>query len=248
MSEMVDALWLSVSPALKAFDRPLLKYLCQQVEIARWEYSQTLDEPMSLDIALFLLHDYLKHYDRPIHLLGHSTSGLLGLLYARRHPERVKSLTLLSVGVHPAVDWHAHYYAQAQLLPCGRTRLLTQMVRNLFGCQPKSMTQGLVNVLEQDLLTSLSPHTLFRRLSIPSGSASAPLMVCGGGDDVIVDRHQIHCWKDWMKSGDYLWICANGEHFFHYDHPEKTGDQILNFWASLQSKVGQSAPITIPPC
>jgi|GEM_PF-2838428 len=72
--------------------------------------------PTSLDAALVLLHDYLKEGDRPLHLLGHSTGGLLGLLYAHRYPERVRSLTLLSVGVHPAIDWQAHYYIQRQML------------------------------------------------------------------------------------------------------------------------------------
>lgn len=104
MSQLPEALWLNVSPALEKLDRPLLKHLSQHLSIAQWQYCQTPDEPMSLEIALVLLHDYLKHHDRPIHLLGHGTGGLLGLLYTRQHPERVRSLTLLSVGVYPAVD------------------------------------------------------------------------------------------------------------------------------------------------
>ncbi|MBD2545128.1 MULTISPECIES: alpha/beta fold hydrolase [Planktothricoides] len=128
MSLSPDALWINVSPALEKFNRPLLKQLSAQTAIAKWEYSQTPDEPTSLEIAVDLLHDYLKDRQQPIHLLGHSTSGLLGLMYARRYPEKVRSrsvadatsLTLLSVGVHPAVDWQAHYYAQLQVLPCSR--------------------------------------------------------------------------------------------------------------------------------
>ena len=230
-----DVLWLSVSPALRQFDRPLLQKLSQSQSVARWEYSQTLDEPNSFDAALVLLHDYLKQRSHPIHLIGHSTSGLLGLLYARQHPERVKSLTLLSVGVHPAVDWQAHYYAQAQFLNCSRLMLLTQMVHNLLGRQPQSMTQAWVKVLDRDLLTSLSPHTLFQRMSIPPAHVSIPLMVCGGSDDIIIDPMLFQGWRDWMKAGDRLWLCPRDEYFFHYNQSELTGEQILSFWSSLQT-------------
>jgi len=61
------------------------------------------DEASSLDVAVLLLHDYLKSCNRP-DLVGHSTGGCWGY-YARRYPETVKSLTLLGVGTYSAVDW-----------------------------------------------------------------------------------------------------------------------------------------------
>jgi len=39
------------------------------------------DKASLLDVAVLLLHDYLKSNDQPVHLIGHSTGGLLGLLY-----------------------------------------------------------------------------------------------------------------------------------------------------------------------
>jgi pimeloyl-ACP methyl ester carboxylesterase len=198
---------------------------------------------MSLEIALVLLHDYLKHRDCPIHLLGHSTSGLLGLLYARRHPERVRSLTLLSVGVHPAVDWQAHYYAQLQLLPCSRQTLLTQVVYNLFGRQSRLKTQELVRMLKRDLSSSLSPHTLYRRVSFFPGGVSVPLMVCGSQDDVVVDPNLLQGWQPWLKSGDRLWQYPDGRYFFHYFHPQQVSQQIVDFWSSLDSS--NSSPVNL---
>ncbi|NER83613.1 MAG: alpha/beta hydrolase, partial [Leptolyngbya sp. SIO1D8] len=118
MTASPEALWLNVNPSFQRLDQKLLKVLASHNSIACWAYSQTPDEPSSLEIALTLLHDYIKGYDRPLHLMGHSTGGLLGLLYARKFPHRVKSLTLLSVGVNPAVDWKAHYYTQLERLPC----------------------------------------------------------------------------------------------------------------------------------
>jgi pimeloyl-ACP methyl ester carboxylesterase len=240
MSSFPDALWLNVSPALQGFDRPLLKYLSHQVLIGQWEYSQSLDEAMSLEGALVLLHDYLKHHDRPIHLLGHGTSGLLALLYARRHPTRVKTLTLLSVGVFPAVDWQAHYYAQLNLLPCSREMLLTQTVYQLFGYRSPPVTRELAKVLDQDLQSSLSPHTLYQRVSYEAGGILAPLLVCGGQDDSVIDPHLLQGWLPWFKRAsnlkeighDLLWQCPNERYFFHYFQPQRVGEQIIGFWAS----------------
>lgn len=88
MSNQLRALWLSASPSFQCFEQPLIRYLSRQKVTARWEYLQSQDEASSLRIAWTLLHDYLKGRDRPIHIIGHSTGGLLGLLYDRQHPER----------------------------------------------------------------------------------------------------------------------------------------------------------------
>lgn len=236
MSQSPDALWLNVSPALQRFDRPLVKHLSQSLAIAHWEYCQTLDEPMSLEIALGLLHDYLQPHDRPLHLLGHGISGLLALLYTRRYPEWVRSLTLLSVGGHPAVDWQAHYYTQLQLLPCSRATLLTQTVYNVFGYQSRPIIRELLQVLDRDLQSSLSPHTLYQRMSILPGGVSVPLMVCGSQDDVVIGSHELQKWQPWLKPSDRLWQCPTGRYFFHYFQPQTVGEKIVDFWNSQSSR------------
>lgn len=230
MPDSLDALWLSTSTSFKGFDRALLKYLSQQFTVAQWEYDQIPDEANSLEKALVLLHDYLKSRPEPIHLMGHSTGGLLGLLYARRYPERVQSLTLLSVGAHPAIDWQTHYYKLRQLLPCSRERVLTQMVGALFGVQERSMVHYLTNLLEQDLDRSLSPHTLLKCASIPPGDVPVPLLVCGSADDTVIDRNELQRWQPWLKSRDRLWICPKGRYFFHYFYPKPVAKQIFSFW------------------
>jgi pimeloyl-ACP methyl ester carboxylesterase len=234
MSNSPQVLWLNTSPSLQRFNQPLLRYLSQSITTSQWEYHQTEDEPCCFDTALNLLHSYLQSCDSPIHLVGHGTGGLLGLLYARQHPESIQSLSLLSVGVHPAVDWQAHYYVHRQLLSCSRDAILTQMVTHLFGQQKQFATYKLRRILKHDLDHSLSPHTLFRRVSIPSGNVAVPLMVCGGADDIVIDPHQLHSWRKQFKTGDRLWVCPEGSYFFHCFQPEIVGCQLLDFWHSLQ--------------
>lgn len=234
MSNLPDVLCLSASPHLQVFNRPLLQYLSTQVTIAQWEYFQTPDEPCSLEVALVLLHDYLKHQSQPIHLVGHGISGLLALLYAQQHPERVRSLTLLSVGIHPAVDWQAHYYAQRNLLPCSRTVLLTRMVSLLFGLSSHPMTKLLVRILDQDLDHSLSPHSLVKRVSLPPIQISPPLLVCGSVDDPVVDPQQLRGWQPYFThTHSQLWVCPGGRYFFPYFYPQQVGDEMQQFWQSL---------------
>lgn len=233
MTNFSEVLWLSANPSFTRFEKPLTRYLAKQITIAQWEYLQNQDEPTSLQVALTLLHDYLKSHHQPIHLIGHSTGGLLGLLYARKYPEQVKSLTLLAVGVNSNVDWQAHYYSLLQLLNCSRTIVLTQMVYNLFGHQNRYNTKKLIQILEQDLKTSPSPHSLFRRIGSIPGGVKVPLMVCGSHNDVIIDPMALQGWRKWLKEGDMLWEFPQGNHFFHYFHPQLVGRQVIKFWNSL---------------
>lgn len=241
-----QALWISVSSSLKKFHRPLLKYLSSQLVIQEWEYQQGSDEPSDLNIPLTLLHDYCKNSDQPRHLIGHSTGGIAALLYAHRYPERVKSLTLLGVGVHPLIDWHAHYYTYRQLLPCSREIVLAQMARALFGRQNQSRTKDLVKLLDQDLKTTPSPHSLFERRNMEPTSLSCPLFVCGSQDDRIVDPCAIAGWDNYLKSEDKIWECSQGHHFFHYFYPQAVGKEILQFQQSINHKQRQHSLINQP--
>lgn len=236
MSKLPDILWLNVSSSLKCFDRPLLQHLAQHKKIAQWEYCQTPDEPSSFEVALSLLHDYVKCCDHPLHLVGHGTSGLLGLLYAQRYPERIRSLTLLSVGVQPAIDWKTHYYNYRRLLPCSRQKILQRMVCNLFGCTSPPMAKELIKLLEQDLDQSLSLHHLFRQVDLPPIQAAVPLLACGSVDDVILDPNHLRDWQShFNQATSRLWICPGGRYFFHYFYSQQVGEEMLSFWQSLSS-------------
>ena len=229
--------WINANPDFKYFDGRIVRYLSNQVPIAYWEYHQDRDEASSMEIALTLLHDYLKSKSQPIDLIGHGTGGLLGLLYARKYPHRVKSLTLLGVGYNPAIDWHAHYYQMRKLLPCSQEMLLARMVQMMFGNQSRTNVLDLIKILKQDLYTAPTAHSIYQLDRIESGAVSMPMMVCGSNNDGIVDRSALQGWSDCLKANDVLWTCPQGHHFFHYFFPEQTGREVIKFWKGVERSV-----------
>jgi surfactin synthase thioesterase subunit len=233
-------IWINANPSFKYFDGRIIRYLSQQIPIAYWEYHQEIDEASSIEIGITLLHDYLKSKSQPIDLIGHGTGGLLGLLYARQYPQRVKSLTLLGVGCSPSIDWQAHYYQMRKLLPCSQDIVLARMVQMMFGHQSQTNTQKLVETLKQDLYTAPTAHSLYQLDRVQSGGVLMPMMVCGSENDGISDRSALQGWSDYLKDEDLLWLNPLGHHFFHYFFPENTGRKIIKFWQKLEQPLNTS--------
>lgn len=229
----IAPVWVNANPAFRHFERQITRHLARHSTLAYWEYCQHQDEASSLEIALDLLGEYLGSRREPVDLIGHGTGGLLSLLYARRYPQKVRSLTLLAVGFDPANDWQAHYYRMRKLLPCSQEILLSRMVQMMFGVQNRSNTLKLVRVLQQDLITAPSSHSLYRQCAVESGGVSIPLAICGSANDGIVDRPAVTRWSECLKENDLLWINPYGNHFFHYFFVEETARQILHFWQNL---------------
>ncbi len=233
MSEFPRYILLNTSPSFQEFDRPLLGYLSWYVSIARWSYIQSPDEPSYLNNVLDLLHNYLSQSEEPVNLIGHGINGLVGLLYAHQHPDRVKSLVLLSVGSYPGVDWQSVYYAHLKMLPCSRRTILTHLAYSLFGQHDRVIINGLVEKLETNLRDSPSPHSLWQQCSVPMSKPKVPLLICGGEHDVVASPREIEGWRQWLGVNDQIWQCPNGRHFFQYSHPQKVTQQVISFWLSI---------------
>lgn len=245
ISPSAAPVWINANPSFKYFDGRIIRYLSNQVPIAYWEYHQELDEASSMDIALTLLHDYLKSKSEPVDLIGHGTGGLLGLLYGRKYPHRVKSLTLLGVGSSPTIDWQAHYYQMRKLLPCTQDVILGRMVQMMFGHQSRSKVTNLVEILKRDLYTSPTSHSLYQLERIEPQVLSMPMLICGSDNDVIVDRSALLGWSDYLKDNDVLWTSPEGHHFFHYFFPEFTGRKIIKFWRSIARRSSISSEAVV---
>jgi len=231
MSTPPDILWLNLSRSLQCLNRPLLRKLSFHASVSQWNYTQTLDEPASLDLPLRLLHEYLRQREQPVHLAGHGVSGLLGILYARQYPQHVKSLTLLSVGPQPALSWQSHYYANRRLLRCDGGLVLAMMVFHLFGDSVRSIACELSRRLRADLEETPSLHSLLGDGVVSPGESPVPLLVCGSQDDVVISPEEMRDWQRWMNPdrGDRLWQCSEGRHFFHYFHAEPLSRVMLEF-------------------
>ncbi len=238
MNQKPNVLWLSISPSLKCFDQRLLSRLIKVAAIQRWEYCQTLDEPCCIDSVVAALHEYLGDRNYKTHLLGHGVSGIVAMLYARRHPEKVASLTLLSVGALPAINWQAHYYALRQLLPCSREMVLAQMTRLLFGQQPARFARALSHLLARDLDSNLTLHSLAHHSAIPAGETAVPLLLCNGEEDSVTFTQEDALWRTWMKPGVPFrrWTCPEGKHFFHFYQFSAVADVITEHWRQLPAE------------
>jgi pimeloyl-ACP methyl ester carboxylesterase len=233
MANTPHSLYLGLNPQLTRFDWPLFNQLNQQVEVQYWNYRQKADEPCCVETVLGLLHAHMKRLSQPVHLIGHSLSGAIALVYSRLYPNRVKSLTLLSVGANPATSWHAHYYSTRQFLACNRTMVLVQMARMLFGPQCHGKTMGLAKLLAQVLDTEFAPHSLVHHSGFSPGGVEVPLLVCNGSHDAVIDPKAHADWQPWLKPGDRLWSCPEGRHFFHHEHSGRSSQVILDFWQQV---------------
>ncbi|AFY44041.1 alpha/beta fold hydrolase [Nostoc sp. PCC 7107] len=230
MSDDIDVVWISSSPALQRFDKPLLQYLSQYANVAEWEYRSGKDEGNSIDEAVDLLDEFLSECAYPVNLAGHGAGGAIALTYGRRYPEKVRSLVLLAVAPQPANTWHVHYYLQRQVFPISREQVLANSVRHLFGEQPHNTTKKLIAVLNRDLDQTALSHSLFKFTELPQGGVSMPMIVCGSKNDPIVNPPVLKKWLKHLKPEDELWECPKGHHFFHYFYPQQVGEEILNFW------------------
>ncbi len=189
-------------------DKPVLEYLSRYINVAQCEYQQTKDEASSIDQAVDLLYEFLEWRDRPVHLAGHGMGGAIALTFARRFPQKVRSLTLLAVAAQPANNWQAHYYFQRQLFSISRELVLASSVRSLFGNQPPHTTKKLVAALDKDLEQSPSSHSLFKLVYLPKGGVSMPMMVCGSKRDRVVKSTELQDWVHWWKPGDKVRECS----------------------------------------
>jgi pimeloyl-ACP methyl ester carboxylesterase len=234
---MNKVIWVSASPSLKCFHRRLLNNLSKVTEIEFWEYNQTLDEGSSIDCGVNLLHEYLSKFDRSVHLIGHGIGGVIALIYARKYPTQVASLTLLSVAVQPAIDWHSYYYDRLRSLPSSRECILKSIASNLFPNTCASHIHDLVERLERDLVEAPSNHSLFRLDILAEGGVEMPLMVCGSQDDPTIDLPTLYGWNSYLKSVDTIWQLTTGGHFFHHFYSDLTSYHIQQFWQKLEPEL-----------
>ena len=239
MSISCDAMWVSGSPSLRCLSMPIIKKLLRYTNVSGWEYVQAVDEPACIDTAVELLHDYLTTRKLPIHLVGHGIGGTIALIFTRKYPHFVKSLTLLSVATQPANTWHVTYYQQRQIYTLSRAQALLNTIHNLFREESIYNPQKFINQFNQDLENLPLMHSLFNIEKLPVGGVPKPLMICGGQVDPILSYLELYKWDEYLKTGDIVWKCPQGRHFFHYFYPDLVSKEISNFWKLQQNNTSE---------
>jgi pimeloyl-ACP methyl ester carboxylesterase len=237
-------LWIGTSPSLQCFHRRILGILGQEFSLKYWEYAQTPDEPGSLEVALDLLHDFIKTSDRPLHIIGHGLGGVLALNYARCYPGRVASVVLISVAAQPAITWQTYYYQQLSKICCRRDVVLQLVAGWISGISCPRYIQHLAERLDRDLLEAPSDTSLLKKDTLfCQGSILQPLLVCGAIDDPVLMGGIFSEWQHHLKPGDQFWHQPTGGHFFHHRHAEAVGKKVRDFWRQITP---QSLPCLLP--
>ncbi len=227
-------LWIGTNPSLQCFHRRILGVLDQEFPLKYWAYSQTPDEPGSLEVALGLLHDFVETSEQPVNLIGHGLGGTLALSYARRHPGRVASVVLISVAIQSSITWQTYYYQQLATIHCRRSTILQLVASRISKISCPRYVQHLADRLDRDLLEAPSETSLWQQdAPLAQGSIPQPLLVCGAVDDPVLSGHTFSDWSHHLKPGDQIWHQPEGGHFFHHQHADQVGMKVRDFWRQL---------------
>lgn len=114
------------------------------------------------------------------HVVGHSDGGIIGLLLARDHPQRVRSLVAISANLHPDA-WVPDDYPHVTMPPEAHAAVDEEYAR----LSPDGPAHAEVVIAKLMALWTGGPH-------IPAASlaaVTAPTLVLAGEHDVVARAH-----------------------------------------------------------
>ena len=181
----------------------------------RYEY--TLRSRLD-DLGALLSH---LNIEREITLVLHDWGGMIGMLYAVRHPERIKRLVILNTSAFHLPDTKPFPWA---LWLCRNTALGAFLVRgfNAFsgiashvGCKRKKMLPDIRRAYREPYSSwqnRIATLRFVQDIPLKPGDESydlvaeveqnvgkltdKPMLVCWGLKDFVFDRHFLQCWED----------------------------------------------------
>jgi pimeloyl-ACP methyl ester carboxylesterase len=148
----------------------------------------------------------------PVAIVGHSDGGILALLLAIHHPDKVDRLAVMGANVEPsgAYDWAVHGVART------RARLEASLADT-------PSTQGLPLPLQLLDLLGNQPHIRLTELA----TITAPTLVMAGDRDVIRDDHTLSLFHAIPQS--QLAIFPGGTHMYPQQDAERFNRVVLDF-------------------
>jgi pimeloyl-ACP methyl ester carboxylesterase len=156
----------------------------------------------------------LEHLDlKGVHVLGWSDGGIVGLLLALNHPDKVTKLAIMGANLEPkgAYEWARDWVEQQE-------KLADSMIAK--GDTSRSWT-----VYKQHLdLLRKQPNIPTQRLK----SLSAPTLVMAGDKDVIRDEHTLEIFHAIPKA--HLCIFPGAIHMIPWDNPALFNETVEKFF------------------
>ena len=234
-------LWVDLQPSLYCLNKRVAQYLSRKRQVKRWSFQHDLDESCNEETVYDLLCETLQNDDNKYHIIGHGLSGTLACKFAQKYPQKLKSLTLLSVDTHTSNHWSSHYLKIRSQLPCSRTQVLSHLSSLLFHQSNARAAAAfpclLAKCLDSEYIQGsvISQYTR-DELIIPS----IPVLIINGQHDFVVDENSRHRWVKKLKPGDCYQSINKGRHFFQFSHSQSTVQRINAFLDMVPDQVTTS--------
>lgn len=182
---------------------------------------------------------------RDIHLVGLSMGGPIAAEYAKQHPEKVASLTLIApeavrtswVEILPMnIPVVGEYFMQVILAPLLLPRMQTEdfvQPENFPGWEERYREQLRFRGTGRALLSTIrnipkqDPLVVYDQIS----AAGIPVLIIWGEQDQTISREDIHAVQE-VIDGEQLEIIPLAGHLPHYEQAEAVNPLIIDFLKS----------------
>ncbi len=150
---------------------------------------------------------------KQVYVLGWSDGGIVGLLLAVRHPDKVARLAVMGANLEPggAYDWAQAWVSQQE-------KITDAMIARHDTSQPWAVQKQYLDLLGRQ------PHILIRELK----RITAPTLVMAGDMDVIRDEHTLQIFHALPKA--QLCIFPGATHMIPWQNPELFNQTVGKFF------------------
>ena len=236
-------LWIDLQPSLYCLFKRTAQTLDQHFEVKRWSFEHDLDESCDVDIVHSLLRQTIEDSSTQVHLIGHGISGTIAYLYAQKYPERILSVSVLSVDTHSTNQWTSHYQSMRSQLPCSRYHILSHLSSLLVDSSSEQIGNIVMRLLARCLDNDFVYGSIIKSQKIENiNKANVPILVINGEKDFVVDKQSHDRWKNILKPGDCYQQISDGRHFFPFTEWRKTSKMIESFIKMVPDKSQKPVP------
>ena len=236
-------LWIDLQPSLYCLFKRTAQNLDHHFEVKRWSFEHDLDESCDVDIVHSLLRQTIESSSTQVHLVGHGISGTIAHLYAQKNPERISSVSMLSVDTHSTNQWTNHYHSMRSQLPCSRFHILSHLSSLLVDRSSEQIRNIVTRLLARCLDNDFVYGSIIKSQKIENiNKANVPILVINGEKDFVVDKQSHDRWKNILKPGDCYQQISDGRHFFPFTEWRKTSKMIESFIKMVPDKSQKPVP------